>query len=108
MITYTNVRATRSSSRLEYDPRVEVSTIHAFAWSMVEGRTEDIRGWVRTELTERIGELSQAIATTKNTATKIYQDRVRSLESKKRRLDRSMKSRNSSTARQVITGRGMR
>lgn len=87
VITYTNVACDEIKHRLEYDPRVEVSTIHAFAWSMVEGRTEDIRGWVRSELTGRIGELSRAIAESKNTATKIYQDRVRSLESKKRRLD---------------------
>lgn len=85
VITYTNVACDEIRHRLEYDPRVDVSTIHAFAWSLIEGRTEDIRTWVRQSLQASIAELQEQIANTKNTKT--YQDRVRSLQSKTRRLD---------------------
>ncbi|MDP9562954.1 UNVERIFIED_ORG: DNA helicase-2/ATP-dependent DNA helicase PcrA [Rhizobium nepotum] len=87
VITYTNVACDEIRHRLEYDPRVDVSTIHAFAWSLIEGRTEDIRTWVRQSLQASIAELQEQIASTKNTKTQTYQDRVRSLQSKTRRLD---------------------
>jgi DNA helicase-2/ATP-dependent DNA helicase PcrA len=87
VITYTNAACDEIKHRLEYDPRVEVSTIHAFAWSLIEGRTEDIRAWVTSELTRRVAELSETVAGTKNRATKTYQERIRSLESKQRRLE---------------------
>lgn len=87
VITYTNVACDEIRHRLEYDPRVDVSTIHAFAWSLIEGRTEDIRTWVRQSLQVSIAELQEQIASTKNTKTQTYQDRVRSLQSKTRRLD---------------------
>jgi len=87
VITYTNAACDEIRHRLEYDPRVDVSTIHAFAWSLIEGRTEDIRTWVRQSLQASIAELQEQIASTKNTKTQTYQDRVRSLQSKTRRLD---------------------
>lgn len=86
-ITYTNVACDEIRHRLEYDPRVDVSTIHSFAWSLIEGRTEDIRTWVRESLQASIAELQEQIANTKNTKTQTYQDRVRSLQSKTRRLN---------------------
>ncbi|MGD5759402.1 hypothetical protein QUT75_22625, partial [Xanthomonas citri pv. citri] len=42
--------------------------------------------WVRTSLTNRIAELETTVAGTKNRSTKTYQENVRSLESRKRRL----------------------
>lgn len=87
VITYTNVACDEIRHRLEYDPRVDVSTIHAFAWSLIEGRTEDIRAWVRQSLQTSIVELQEQIATTKNNKTQTHQVRLRSLESKTRRLD---------------------
>ncbi|MGR3701315.1 MAG: UvrD-helicase domain-containing protein [Paracoccaceae bacterium] len=87
VITYTNVACDEIRHRLKFDPRVDVSTIHAFAWSLIEGRTEDIRAWVLQSLEASIFELKEQIAKTKNTKTQTYQDRVRSLDSKTRRLD---------------------
>ena len=37
VITYTNAACDEIKQRLEFDPRVEVSTIHAFAWSLIAG-----------------------------------------------------------------------
>ncbi|WP_198662698.1 UvrD-helicase domain-containing protein [Primorskyibacter marinus] len=87
VITYTNAACDEIRHRLEYDPRVDVSTIHAFAWSLIDGRTEDIRAWVRQSLEISIAELKEQIDKTKNTKTQAYQDRVRSHETKTRRLE---------------------
>ncbi|WP_292696628.1 UvrD-helicase domain-containing protein [Mesorhizobium sp.] len=86
VITYTNAARDEIKHRLEYDPRVEVSTIHAFAWSLISGHNDDIREWVKVTLKARIEELTAQIAGTSNKTTKTYQDRVRSLESRQRRL----------------------
>jgi DNA helicase-2/ATP-dependent DNA helicase PcrA len=86
VITYTNAACDEIKHRLAYDPRVEVSTIHAFAWSLISGHNEDIRRWVKAALIERIAELSDQVANARSTATKAHQDRVRSLASKQRRL----------------------
>lgn len=85
VITYTNAACDEISSRLEYDPRVDVSTIHAFAWSLISGYNDDIRVWVKANLEARIDELAQQVTNSANRTTKTYQDRVRSLESKRRR-----------------------
>ncbi|WP_027039242.1 UvrD-helicase domain-containing protein [Mesorhizobium ciceri] len=86
VITYTNAACDEIASRLKYDARVEVATIHAFAWSMISGYNDDIRIWVKGNLESRIAELEEEIAGARNQATKTYQDRVRSLASKRRRL----------------------
>jgi len=41
VITYTNAACNEIKLRLEFDPRVEVSTIHAFAWSLIAGYDAD-------------------------------------------------------------------
>ena len=43
IITYTNAACDEIVQRLEFDPRVDVSTIHAFAWSLIRGYDADIR-----------------------------------------------------------------
>jgi DNA helicase-2/ATP-dependent DNA helicase PcrA len=86
VITYTNAACDEILRRLDYDPRVDVSTIHAFAWSLISGHNDDIRSWLRVSLADRIAELEASIAAAKNRSTKTYQDNVRSLENRKRRL----------------------
>ena len=84
VITYTNAACDEIKQRLEFDPRVEVSTIHAFAWSLIAGYDSDIRGWVSTRLLEDIAELEAAQAKGR-AASKAASDRARSIESKQRR-----------------------
>lgn len=84
VITYTNAACDEIKQRLEFDPRVEVSTIHAFAWSLIAGYDADIRGWVSTRLLEDIAELEAAQAKGR-AASKAASDRARSIESKQRR-----------------------
>lgn len=86
VVTYTNAACDEIVRRLDYDARVDVSTIHAFAWSLISGHNDDIRSWLRDSLTKRIAELEVSVAGARNKSTKIYQDNVRSLENRKRRL----------------------
>ena len=83
VITYTNAACDEIKQRLEFDPRVEVSTIHAFAWSLIAGYDNDIRGWLAERLLQDIVELETAQA--KGRAGKASDDRARSIESKRRR-----------------------
>ncbi|NTA83946.1 ATP-dependent helicase [Agrobacterium tumefaciens] len=84
VITYTNAACDEIKQRLEFDPRVEVSTIHAFAWSLIAGYDADIRAWLSTRLLEDIAELEAAQAKGRATS-KAASDRARSIESKQRR-----------------------
>lgn len=86
VITYTNAACDEIKQRLEFDPRVEVSTIHAFAWSLISGYDNDIRGWVAARLLQDIAELEEAQAKGR-AASKAAADRARSIESKQRRYD---------------------
>lgn len=83
VITYTNAACDEIKQRLEFDPHVEVSTIHAFAWSLIAGYDNDIRGWLAERLLQDIAELEAAQA--KGRASKASADRARSIESKRRR-----------------------
>ena len=84
VITYTNAACDEIKQRLEFDPRVEVSTIHAFAWSLMAGFDSDIRGWVSTRLLRDIIELEEAQAKGRPNSKAAF-DRARSIESKRRR-----------------------
>lgn len=86
VITYTNAACDEIKQRLEFDPRVEVSTIHAFAWSLISGYDADIRGWLSTRLLADIAELEEAQAKGRANS-KAASDRARSIESKRRRRE---------------------
>ncbi|MFJ3009220.1 UvrD-helicase domain-containing protein [Pseudomonas fluorescens] len=62
IITYTNAACEEIARRLEHDPLVEVSTIHAFAWRMIKGFNDDIRDWLRIKLAEDIEELDDKLS----------------------------------------------
>ena len=85
VITYTNAACDEIKRRLAFDLLIEVSTIHAFAWSLICGFNADIREWIRIKLTEDIAELEVAFAKGKP-GTKISKERQLSIESKKKRL----------------------
>jgi DNA helicase-2/ATP-dependent DNA helicase PcrA len=87
VITYTNAACDEIKKRLDFDPLVEVSTIHSFAWSLIGGYNGDIREWLRGNLATEISEL-QAAALKGKPGSKAAIDRERSIESKQRRLVR--------------------
>src|SRR6185437_2123601 len=85
VITYTNAACDEIIQRLEFDPRVDVSTIHAFAWSMIRGYDADIRAWIDANLLAEIAELEEKQA--KGRAGKAAIERAQSIESKTRRRE---------------------
>lgn len=86
IITYTNAACEEIARRLEYDPLVVVSTIHAFSWRMIQGFNEDIRGWLRLKLTADIDELNDKLGRAKG-KNKTYLANEASRDSKSRRLN---------------------
>ena len=84
VITYTNAACGEIKQRLDFDPLVEVRTIHSFAWSLIKGFDNDIRGWVAANLLAEITVLEEAQAKGR-AGTKAAADRERSIESKRRR-----------------------
>ena len=69
---------------MKHDPVFHVATIHSFAWTLIEGRTIDIRRWLASRLPAEITELEEAQA--KGRAGKASDERARRIESKRARL----------------------
>ncbi|MGY3303762.1 DNA helicase-2/ATP-dependent DNA helicase PcrA [Pseudomonas sp. PvR086] len=86
IITYTNAACEEIARRLEHDPLVVVSTIHAFSWRMIQGFNDDIRYWLRTRLAESIEDLNDKLAKARDANNKTARANRASLESKTRRL----------------------
>lgn len=86
IITYTNAACEEIARRLEHDPLVEVSTIHAFSWKMIKGFNDDIREWLRNKLASDIAELDDKLGRAKS-ANKTYLANQASRDSKARRLE---------------------
>jgi DNA helicase-2/ATP-dependent DNA helicase PcrA len=86
IITYTNAARDEIKSRLEYDSAFHVSTIHSFAWELINPYTNDIRNWLSSNLKEEIADLSEKQNRARSTETKTYIDRERKIELKNRRL----------------------
>ena len=85
IITYTNAACEEIASRLEHDPLVEVSTIHAFSWKLIKGFNDDIREWLRTKLVCDIAELDDKLVRARS-VNKTYLANQASRDSKARRL----------------------
>lgn len=88
VITYTNAACEEILRRIKNDPIFHVSTIHSFAWTLLEGRTQDIRQWLNKKLSKDIetnkGGLNRA-RTSKSENT--YQHKIKSLEKRKKNLE---------------------
>lgn len=84
VITYTNKACDEIKHRTGFDPLVEVSTIHSFVWTLIQGFDEDIKGWLKVELESEIADLKEKQA--KGRAGKASIDREKSIESKTKRL----------------------
>lgn len=85
VITFTNAASEEIKSRLAFDPTIDVSTIHSFAWSLINGLNHDIREWLRVDLAADIVKLRDEEAKGRQ-GTKASATRLRRIESKTRRL----------------------
>ncbi|GAB2174918.1 UvrD-helicase domain-containing protein [Dongia sp. agr-C8] len=59
VITYTNAAADEIQRRIASNPLFNVSTIHSFAWELINGLTHDIREALREILRARIEKLNE-------------------------------------------------
>lgn len=59
VVTYTNAACDEIISRIQFDPLVEVRTIHSFAWLLIGGFNNDIREWLRLKLAEDVAALKE-------------------------------------------------
>ena len=87
VITYTNAAADEITRRVKADPVFQVQTIHSFAWSLIEGRTADIRGWLESNLQTEIAEIQAANAKGRS-GTDAHDKREKKMASKTKRLER--------------------
>ena len=86
IITYTNAACDEIKSRIEFDSAFHVSTIHSFAWELINPYINDIRSWLKNSLKKDIAELNEKQSKAKNQNTKTYIDRDSKIESKTKRL----------------------
>jgi DNA helicase-2/ATP-dependent DNA helicase PcrA len=86
IITYTNAASDEIKNRLEFDPIFNVSTIHSFAWELIEPFTNDIKIWLQNHLSEEIQKLNEAQLKSRDKFNKTSIDRTRKIESKNKRI----------------------
>lgn len=84
VITYTNAACDEIKQRLDYDPIVEVSTIHSFIWTLIQNFHADIKQWLRVDLHRSIEELHEQQR--RGRGGKAAIDRAHKIESKEQRL----------------------
>lgn len=85
VITYTNKAADEIKRRLDYNALIEVSTIHSFAWTLLQSHTNDIRAWLKGNLQTEIQEL-ESLQARGRAGTKAAREREVSIASKHKRL----------------------
>ncbi len=85
VITYTNAASDEINARLEHDNLFFASTIHRFAWKLIQPYQSDIKKWVAEDTKKRISEYKD-LNEGSNPNTKTYKDRERKIESKTKRL----------------------
>lgn len=87
VITYTKAARDEIIRRTQFDPVIAVSTIHSFAWTLIEGFNHDIREWLRIALSEDLADL-RAKEAKGRAGTKASAERLSDIASKERRLSR--------------------
>lgn len=87
VITYTKAARDEIIRRTQFDPIIAVSTIHSFAWTLIEGFNHDIREWLRVSLRADIADLQTKEAKGRR-GTKASAERIADIASKIRRLAR--------------------
>ena len=87
VVTYTKAARDEIIRRTQFDPIIAVSTIHSFAWTLIEGFNHDIRELLRVSLQADIEDL-QAKEAKGRAGTKASVERIADIASKTRRLAR--------------------
>ena len=88
VITYTNAARDEITRRVRFNSLFEISTIHSFAWNLISPYTNDIRQFLKSEISTKANELLHKQASAKNKTTKTYQDNEKKLKKYEKRLER--------------------
>lgn len=88
VITYTNAACDEIKRRIDFDPLFYVSTIHSFAWELIQNFSKDIKEWLRANLLKEIDQLQAEEAKGRGTGSKASVARLAKIESKGHRLQR--------------------
>ena len=94
VITYTNAACEEIKQRLNYDASFSVSTIHSFAWSLINAHTEDIKEYLAQILNNKVEELEEKLAKAKNPNNKTALQNKARLEKTLDRLESLKQVRN--------------
>ncbi|CUX72124.1 ATP-dependent DNA helicase PcrA [Clostridium sp. C105KSO15] len=86
VITYTNAACDEIKRRANYNSLFVISTIHSFAWELIQPYTIDIKEWIKEDTIIRMADLERKQLTGKK-QSQAYRDRDRKIESYKKRLD---------------------
>ena len=86
VITYTNAACDEIKHRIDYDSIFAVSTIHSFAWELIQTYHKDIREWLSHNLQMEIKALQEKQQ--KGRAGKASDDRTVQIGQKQKRLER--------------------
>lgn len=87
VVTYTKAARDEIVRRTQFDSVIAVSTIHSFAWTLVEGFNHDIREWLRVALNADILDLQEREVKGR-AGTKASAERLAEIATKQRRLAR--------------------
>ena len=88
VITYTNAACDEILRRVKRDPIFHVSTIHSFAWTLIEGRTQDISQWLYKKLSIDIEKNKDKLSQAKTSKSKnTYQQKITSLKERRKKLE---------------------
>lgn len=85
VITYTNAARDEILRRIEFDELVDVSTIHSFAWRLIQGFDDEIRQWLKASIEESMAKLADAMARARG-VNKTYLKNKADYERKEKRL----------------------
>jgi len=86
VITYTNAARDEILRRIEFDALVDVSTIHSFAWRLIQGFDDEIRTWLKVSIAESMAKLADAMRRARE-ANKTYLKNKADFERKEKRLE---------------------
>lgn len=87
VITYTNAACDEIKRRVQYNPLFQISTLHSFAWTLIQPYTKDIKDFLFTDLSQRIEEYEQKQATGRKNS-QAYRDRAHKITAYRERREK--------------------
>ncbi len=78
VITYTNAACDEIKRRVQYNPLFQISTLHSFAWTLIQPYTQDIKIFLASDLSQRITE-NESKQRTGHKGSKAYHTREKKI-----------------------------